>query len=153
MTLQLYYIWYFFLKVLSYTLFQSLKWQRTINFYVVIFLRKRNVGLGFWKLKLVFLYYKVQIAVLRSVPKNDSMQIFKLLTSEDCLLCYIAITQHSSPLRSEGASSMCFRECSAVQTDCLSEPLPLQCLSGSRMAEGPPQPESQESELSPWLCH
>lgn len=59
-----------------------------MNFYVVIFLRKRNVGLGFFKLKLVFLYYKVQIAVLlRSVPKNDSIPIFKFLTCEDCLLC------------------------------------------------------------------
>jgi len=40
---------------------------------VVLFLRKRNVGLGFFKLELVFLYYKVQTTavLLGSVQKND----------------------------------------------------------------------------------
>lgn len=101
--------------MLSYTLFQSSKWHRIINFYVVIFLRKRNVGLGFFKLKLVFLYYKVQIAVLlRSVPKNDSIPILNSWLLKIACFASIAIIQHSSPWRSEGARSMCFRECAAL---------------------------------------
>lgn len=58
-----------------------------------------------------------------------------------------AITQHSSPLRSEGAGSVCFRGCSTAQTDCLSEPLSLHCLARQQEWGGTPTPESQESEL------
>lgn len=56
--------------------------------FFVLFLRKRNVGLGFLKLKLVFLYYKVQTTALLpgSVQKNDPIHFSKLLSSTEGLL-------------------------------------------------------------------
>lgn len=82
----------------------------------VLFLRKRNVGLGFLKLKLVFLYYKVQTtAVLPgSVQKNDPTHFSKYWALLNTCFTGVAMTQHSRPLRSESARRMCFRKCVAL---------------------------------------
>lgn len=114
---------------------------------VVLFWRKRNVGLGFLKLKLVFIT-KCRLLLCcwglskRTTPCNF-LNYWALLNA-----CFasVAITKHSSPLRSESARSVCFRTCAALcKLIVYLSHFFCSVSQGSRNGGKTPQPESQET--------